>query len=50
MFLNKKIFCDPSLEQSRRDASNEKSQHMFSFRNKKNYLGIILKNLSYLEL
>ena len=32
------IFCDPSLEPSRRDGSNEGSQHMFSLGNKKNYL------------
>ena len=31
-------FCDPSLEPSYRDSSNEGSQHMFSLRNKKNYL------------
>ena len=34
----KNIFCDPSLEPSRRDGSNEGSQHMFSLGNKKNYL------------
>ena len=28
------IFRDPSLEPSRRDGSNEGSQHMFSLRNK----------------
>ena len=28
------IFCDPSLEQSRRDGTNKGSQHMFSLRNK----------------
>ena len=32
------IFRDPSLEPSPRDGSNEGSQHMFSLRNKKNYL------------
>ena len=37
-FLHKNIFCDPSLEPSRRDGSNEGSQHMFLLRNKKNYL------------
>ena len=26
------IFCDPPLEPSRRDGSNEVSQHMFSLR------------------
>ena len=34
----KNTFCDPSLEPSHRDGSNEGSQHMFSLRNKKNYL------------
>ena len=37
-FLHKNIFCDPSLELSHRDGSYEGSQHMFSLRNKKNYL------------
>ena len=36
------IFCDPSLEPSHRDSSNEASQHMFLLRNKKNYLSLIL--------
>ena len=31
----KYIFCDPPLEPSRRDGSNEGSQHMFLLRNKK---------------
>ena len=30
------FFCDPSLQLSRRDGFNEKSQDMFSLRNKKN--------------
>ena len=30
-----KIFCDPSLEPSRRHGSNAGSQHMFLLRNKK---------------
>ena len=34
----KNLFCDPSLEPSHRDGSNDGSQHMFSLRNKKNYL------------
>ena len=33
-----KHICDPSLEPSRRDGSNEGSQHMFILRNKKNRL------------
>ena len=37
MRLNKNIFCDPSLEPSCRDGSNEGSQHMFLLKNKKNY-------------
>ena len=37
-FFHKSIFCDPSLEPSHRDGSNDGSQHMFSLRNKKNYL------------
>ena len=36
--LHKNILCDPSLELSRRDGSNEGSQHMFSLRIKNNYL------------
>ena len=31
----KNIFCDPSLEPSHGDGSNEGLQHMFSLRNKK---------------
>ena len=42
------IFCDPSLEPSHRDGSNEGSQHMFSLRNKKNYVWIILNIPSYM--
>ena len=38
IFLHKNIFCDPLLEPCHRDGSNEGSQHMFSLRNKKNYL------------
>ena len=41
------IFCDPLLEPSCQDGSNEGSQHMFSWRNKKNYLWIILNTPSY---
>ena len=33
-----KHICDPSLEPSHRDGSNEGLQHMFLMRNKKNYL------------
>ena len=50
MFLNKNIFCDPSLELSHGDGSHEGSQHMFSLRNKKNYLRIILNSPFYLKL
>ena len=48
--LHKNIFCDSSLEPSRRDGSNEGSQYMFSLRNKKNYFLIILNTPSCLEL
>ena len=33
-----KLGCDPSLELSHRDGSNEGSQHMFTLKNKKSYL------------
>ena len=33
-YLHGNIFCDPSLEPSRLDGSNEGSQHMFSLRNR----------------
>ena len=36
-FFYEYILCDPSLELSRQDNSNEALQHIFSFRNKKNY-------------
>ena len=35
IFFHKNIFCDPSLESSRRDGSNEGSQHMFLLKKKK---------------
>ena len=38
IFFYKNIFCDPSLEPSDRDGSNDGSQHMFLLKNKKNYL------------
>ena len=38
MFFHKNINCDPPLEPSHGDGSNEVSQHMFLLRNKKNYL------------
>ena len=38
IFFCKKHICDPSLEPSHRDGSNEGSQHMFSLRKKKNHL------------
>ena len=42
MFLHKNIFCDPPLEPSHRDGTNEGSQHNFTLKNKKNYLSFIL--------
>ena len=38
IFFHKNLFCDPSLEPSHQDDSNEESQCMFSLRNKRNYL------------
>ena len=43
LFWIKNICCDPSSEPSRRDGSDEGSQHMISVRNKKNYPSIIIK-------
>ena len=40
IFLHKNIFCDPSLEPSHPDGSNEGSQRKFLLRNKKNYICI----------
>ena len=37
LFLNENICCDPSLEPSHRDSSNEGSQNMFLWRNMANY-------------
>ena len=43
-------FCDPQLEPSQQEGPNEGSQHMFSLRDKKYYLWIILfYTPSYLE-
>ena len=38
LFLNKNICCGYSLEAPRRGASNEYPQHMYSPRNKKNFM------------
>ena len=43
LILHKNVCCDPSTEPSRRDGSDEASQHMVSMRNKKNYPSIIIK-------
>ena len=40
LILHKSICCDPSSEPSRRDGSDEGSQHMVSMRNKKKYLSV----------
>ena len=37
LFINENICCDPSLEPSQRDGSNDVSQHMFKRRNMENY-------------
>ena len=36
-FLNKNICCDPSIEPSRRDSSNDGSQNTFLWRYTDNY-------------
>ena len=43
------VFCDPSLEPSHRDGSNEGSQHTFLLRKKKIIFETILCTLSYLS-
>ena len=43
IFLRKNIHCDPSLEQSCGNYSNEKSKLRVSLTNKQNYLGIVLR-------
>ena len=50
LILHKNINCDPSSEPSRPDGSNEGSQRMVSWINKKNYLSVIINYPSYLEL
>ena len=34
LLIQRKHICDPSLEPSRQDGSNEGSQHMYSWKNK----------------
>ena len=41
LILHKNVCCDLSSEPSRRDGSDEWSQHMVSMRNKKNYHQIL---------
>ena len=50
LFLIENICCDPSLEPSQRDGSNEGSQNMFLWRNIENYPLVIPVTPSYLEL
>ena len=45
LFRHLNICCDPPLEPSRRDGSNEGSQHMFLMRNQK-----IIRNLSSIPI
>ena len=37
IFPNENIYCDPSLEPSHRDSSNEGSQHVFIEKSRKNF-------------
>ena len=48
-FHNKNICCDPSLELSHRDSSNEGSQQMFLSRNMENNPSNIPVTPSYME-
>ena len=50
IFLNKSLGCDPSLELPHLEGSNEESQIILSLLKTKNYLRIILKTPSFLEL
>ena len=50
LFLIENICCDPSLEPSRQDGSNDGLQNMFLLRNMANYPLIIHVTPSYLEL
>ena len=38
LFLNENVFCDPSLEPSGGDGSNDGSENMFLWRYTANYL------------
>ena len=44
-----KTCCDPSLEPSQRDGSNDGSQNLFLWRNVANYPSIISVTPSYVE-
>ena len=37
LFLNENICCDPSLEPSQRDGSDDESHYMFLWKNRNNY-------------
>ena len=50
LFLIETICCDPSSELSRRDGSDEGSQHMVLCRINKNYPSLSPNTPSYLEL
>ena len=49
LFLKENIYCDPSLEPSRRDGSNDGSQNMFLCRIMAKYPLITPVTPSYLE-
>ena len=49
LFLIENVHCDPSLEPSRRDSSNQRSQYMFFFIKMKLFLKIVPVSTSYLE-
>ena len=49
LLLNTNICCDPSLEPSQREGSNDGSENMFLLKNLHNYLLIIPVTPSYLQ-
>ena len=49
LFLNENIWCDHSLEPSRRDGSNKRSQDLLLWRNMKKYPLIVSVTPSYLK-
>ena len=49
LYLDENIYCNPSLEPSQRDGSNDESQNMFFGKNLDNYPKIIPVIPSFVE-